>query len=85
MNERMSTKPPTRLFHLDSLRVLLTFLVVVHHVAGSYGGDGNGGWGVVDPAVDTISQIGLTFCFPHQGILHVRSSCDWRVFYGLLI
>jgi hypothetical protein len=61
MNEQMSAKPPARLFYLDNLKVFLTILVVLHHVACAYGGDGDGGWGVVDLVVDDISPIFLTF------------------------
>jgi hypothetical protein len=59
MNEQTSAKPPARLFHLDNLRVYLTILVILHHTAIAYGAGGD--WSIVDPAVDDISPIFLTF------------------------
>jgi glucan biosynthesis protein C len=59
MNEQPGTKSPGRLFYLDNLRVYLTILVIFHHAAIAYGGVGD--WLVVDPAVDDISPIFLTF------------------------
>jgi len=59
MTEQTSTKPPARLFHLDNLRVYLTILVILQHTAIAYGGAGD--WAIVDPAVDEISPIFLTF------------------------
>ena len=59
MSERTGTKSPGRLFYLDNLRVYLTILVILHHTAIAYGGAGD--WPVVDPAVDDISPIFLTF------------------------
>jgi glucan biosynthesis protein C len=49
----------SRLFHLDNLRIYLTILVILHHTAIAYGAGGD--WAVVDPAVDEISPIFLTF------------------------
>ena len=59
MTELRSANRPTRLFHLDNLRVYLTILVILHHTAISYGAVGD--WPIVDPAVDDISPIFLTF------------------------
>jgi glucan biosynthesis protein C len=59
MTEQMSAKPSARLFHLDNLRVYLTILVILHHTAIAYGAGGD--WPIVDPAVDDISPIFLTF------------------------
>ena len=59
MTEQTSAKPPRRLFHLDNLRVYLTILVILHHTAIAYGAAGD--WAIVDPAVDDISPIFLTF------------------------
>lgn len=56
---RASKKSSTRLFHLDNLRIYLTILVILHHTAIAYGGAGD--WAIVDPAVDDISPIFLTF------------------------
>jgi len=57
--EKTSATPPARLFHLDNLRVYLTILVILHHTAIAYGAGGD--WSIVDPAVDDISPIFLTF------------------------
>ena len=54
-----SAKPPARLFYLDNLRVYLTLLVILHHTAMAYSGVGD--WAIVDPAMDDISPIFLTF------------------------
>jgi glucan biosynthesis protein C len=59
MTEPTRTKPRTRLFYLDNLRIYLTVLVILHHAALAYGGAGN--WDVQDPAVDDISPIFLVF------------------------
>ena len=59
MSEQTSAKPLARLFHLDNLRVYLTILVILHHTAIAYGGAGD--WAIVDPTVDDISPIFLTF------------------------
>lgn len=59
MPEQASAKPRTRVFFLDNLRIYLTILVIFHHAALAYGGEGN--WGVKDPAVDDISPIFLFF------------------------
>ncbi|MFC1879489.1 acyltransferase family protein [Chloroflexota bacterium] len=59
MTEQTSAKPPARLFHLDNLRIYLTILVILHHTAIAYGGAGD--WAIVDPTVDGISPIFLTF------------------------
>ncbi len=49
---------PSRLFHLDNLRIYLTVLVILHHTALAYGGAGS--WGVRDPGVDEISPVIFT-------------------------
>ena len=59
MTEQTSEKKPARLFHLDNLRIYLTILVIIHHTAIAYGGAGD--WAIVDPTVDDISPIFLTF------------------------
>ena len=59
MTEQPSAKPPARLFYLDNLRVYLTILVILHHTAMAYSGAGD--WAIVDPAIDDISPIFLTF------------------------
>ena len=45
----MNEKPGSRLFYLDNLRIYLTILVILHHAAIAYGG--NGDWAVKDPGV----------------------------------
>jgi len=57
-NITMNTKFP-RLFYLDNLKVYLTILVILHHAAMAYSGTGE--WSIVDPAIDNISPIFLTF------------------------
>jgi len=59
MSQQARSKPRTRLFHIDNLRIYLTLLVVVHHAAIAYGGSGS--WPVRDPAVDAISPFFLVF------------------------
>jgi len=59
MTELISAKPPARQFYLDNLRIYLTILVILHHTAIAYGGAGD--WAIIDPAVDDISPIFLTF------------------------
>ena len=51
-----SAKP--RLFYLDNFRIYLIILVILHHAALAYGGQGS--WRVRDPAVDDISPIFLS-------------------------
>jgi hypothetical protein len=63
MNEQISTKPLTRLYYLDNLKVFLTILVAIHHVAGACGGDGYGVWGISDPTVDGLGLMGLNSIF----------------------
>jgi peptidoglycan/LPS O-acetylase OafA/YrhL len=59
MPEQASAKPRTRVFFLDNLRIYLTILVIFHHAALAYGGEGN--WGVKDPAVDDITYFMSAF------------------------
>jgi hypothetical protein len=62
MNGKTTAKTPTRLSHLDNLKIYLTILVIFHHTAIAYGSVGDwGDWLVVDPAVDQISPIILAF------------------------
>jgi surface polysaccharide O-acyltransferase-like enzyme len=55
MTEQAKTKPRTRIFYIDNLRIYLTLLVIFHHVAVAYGG--SGAWPVKEPATDAISPI----------------------------
>ncbi len=59
MAEKVSAKPPARLFYLDNVRVYLTILVILHHATLAYGG--NGDWGIKDVITDEISPILFTF------------------------
>jgi len=47
-----------RFVYIDHLRVLLTVLVILHHVSVAYGG--MGGWGFIDPNLDETTSIFLT-------------------------
>jgi fucose 4-O-acetylase-like acetyltransferase len=49
---------PKRIFYIDNLRLFLTILVVLHHVAVAYGG--SGGWPLKEDPTDDISPIILT-------------------------
>jgi surface polysaccharide O-acyltransferase-like enzyme len=49
----IDTKP--RKFYIDNLRIYLTILVILHHVAVAYGG--SGGWPLKEAATDAISPI----------------------------
>ncbi|MHA2370638.1 MAG: acyltransferase family protein [Candidatus Hodarchaeales archaeon] len=58
-----STKPKSlpmgnRIAYVDNLRIYLTILVILHHVAVVYGGAG--GWPVIEGASDEFSPILLT-------------------------
>jgi surface polysaccharide O-acyltransferase-like enzyme len=53
MSTQASTKP--RMFYIDNIRIYLTILVILHHVAVAYGG--MGGWPLKEPATDSISPI----------------------------
>jgi glucan biosynthesis protein C len=55
MTEQAKAKPRTRVFYIDNLRIYLTLLVILHHVAVAYGG--SGAWAVKEPATDAISPI----------------------------
>jgi surface polysaccharide O-acyltransferase-like enzyme len=59
MTAQTDTKPRTRLFFLDNIRIYLTILVILHHATLAYGGSGD--WSVRDPAVDDISPILFLF------------------------
>lgn len=59
-------KKSTRLFFLDNLKILLTFLVIMHHTMITYGAAG--GWYFYDPNTDEVSTIILTiFAALNQG------------------
>jgi glucan biosynthesis protein C len=58
MRIQTNVKTGSRLSYLDNLRIYLTILVILHHTAIAYGG--NGSWAIIDPAVDEISPIFLT-------------------------
>ena len=47
-----------RYYYLDNLKVLLTMLVIVHHVSITYGG--SGGWYIMDPNRNECSSLILT-------------------------
>jgi len=51
--------PTKRLHYVDHLRVLLASLVILHHVAITYGGSGS--WSYTEGPVDSISFAVLTF------------------------
>jgi len=57
--EKSNAISPGRLFYLDNLRVYLSILVILHHAAMAYSGTGE--WDIVDPMIDDISPIFLTF------------------------
>ncbi len=60
-----SASDKTRLFFVDNLRIFLTILVVVHHIAIGYGGIGY--WAFKEVPTDGISPIFLTlFCAINQ-------------------
>jgi hypothetical protein len=44
-----------RVFYIDNIRIYLTILVILHHVAVAYGG--SGGWPLKETPTDTISPI----------------------------
>lgn len=44
-----------RMFYADNIRIYLTILVILHHVAVAYGGAGD--WPIKEPATDPISPI----------------------------
>jgi surface polysaccharide O-acyltransferase-like enzyme len=44
-----------RLFYIDNIRIYLTVLVILHHVAVAYGG--SGGWPLKETPTDAISPI----------------------------
>ena len=53
-----SVKKPNRIFYIDNIRLFLTILVILHHVAVAYGGIG--GWPLKEDPTDAISPIILT-------------------------
>jgi glucans biosynthesis protein C len=53
-----TTTKVARLFYIDNVRIFLTLLVVVHHIAVGYGGGGD--WGIKETPSDSISPILLT-------------------------
>lgn len=46
---------PKRLYFIDKIRILLTFLVIMHHTMIAYGG--SGGWYFVDPNTDELASL----------------------------
>ena len=63
----------TRLYFVDSLRVLLTTLVIMQHLSVAYGGVG--GWYYFDDEPDQISGIVLTI---QNAINQSFVNCRWR-------
>lgn len=59
MKDQPNHKTSSRISYLDNLRIYLTALVIVHHSSIAFGGSGS--WEVMDPSVDSISPIFLTF------------------------
>ena len=57
MKNAENKKSKNRLLYIDNIRLLLTILIVLHHVAVAYGG--SGGWPLKEPASDSISPIVL--------------------------
>ena len=57
VDQRVPSRP--RLFHIDNLRVLLTILVVLHHLAIAYGGPGDFPY-VEEGEMGTVSSILVT-------------------------
>ncbi len=45
----------TRMFYIDNIRIYLTILVILHHVAVAYGG--SGGWPLKETPTDAISPL----------------------------
>jgi hypothetical protein len=58
LKNEISLQEKPRIYFLDNLRILLTILVILHHIAITYGGDG--GWPIFDPSKNPSSQIVLT-------------------------
>lgn len=59
MKDQPNPKTSSRVFYLDNLRIYLTALVIIHHSSIAFGGAGD--WAVMDPSVDSITPILLTF------------------------
>ncbi len=60
------TRPSSRLLFIDNLRILLTFLVIMHHTMITYGGAGS--WYFMDQRTDEVTSIIFTiFCGLNQG------------------
>jgi glucan biosynthesis protein C len=57
LNQKVTSKP--RLLYIDNLRILLTILVILHHLAIGYGGPGNNPY-VEDGQISMVSTILLT-------------------------
>ena len=72
-----SSRTRQRMFYVDNLRIYLTVLVVLHHVAVAYGG--SGGWPIKETPSDGISPI-LLLLFNA-----VNQSYFMAFFGGLLI
>jgi len=56
-DQKDTSKP--RLFYIDNLRILLTILVIMHHLAIGYGASGNNPY-VEAGEISTVSSILMT-------------------------
>jgi glucans biosynthesis protein C len=56
--QQAATAKSSRLFFIDNLRVLLIILVIMHHLAITYGAAGS--WYYQDPTKDTLTSVVLT-------------------------
>lgn len=52
---KSSVSSSSRMYYIDNIRIYLTILVILHHVAIAYGG--SGGWPLIEPPTDPISPI----------------------------
>jgi len=55
---KSSSSKQGRIFYIDNIRILLTILIILHHVAVAYGG--SGGWPLKEAPSDPVSPIILT-------------------------
>ncbi|MFX1376306.1 MAG: acyltransferase [Promethearchaeota archaeon] len=59
-------KKPSRMYFIDNLRILLTFLVIMHHTMITYGASGS--WYYIDPNINEFTTSLLTvFAALNQG------------------
>jgi len=58
--------PAARLYYLDNLKCLMTFLVVMHHITIGYGGNGGGAAFVVGNYHNTFAGLGTAFLSVNQ-------------------